>query len=144
MGAATAKGAGAGRRPGAVTSAGRRPGAVTSGGRSPGAAAGGGRSLGVAAAGSGRSPGAAAGAVAVIVGRWPFACPEASSWMENSKDECPCSSGAGSFDSTGKRSSEATSGAVKGSMFCCKTSLSCCFFLELCLCTKRQQLAYLC
>ncbi len=96
-----------------------------------------------AAAGASRRLGVAAGVV--VGGRWPrmcgLACPEASSWMENSKDKCPCLSGAGSFDSTQRRSSEATNGAVKGSTFCCKTSLSCLFFWKLCLCTKKTTIS---
>ncbi len=102
-----------------------------------------------ATAGGGRSSGAAAGTgigAAVDIGSREgaaartrcLACPEPSSLMANSKAECPCLSGSGIFDSTGGRSSEATNGAAKGSMFCCSTSLSCLFFRELCLCTNKD------
>ncbi len=103
-------------------------GATAGGGRSSGAAAG----TGIGAAVDvGSREGAAAGTRCL-------ACPEPSSLMANSKAECPCLSGSGIFDSTGGRSSEATNGAVKGSMFCCSTSLSCLLFRELCLCTNKD------
>ncbi len=80
-----------------------------------------------------------------IGGGWPWergaACPDASWGVANSKDECPCWIGSGSFGSTGGSCSEATKGAVKGSMSCCNTSLSCLFIRALCLCTEKTTIS---